>query len=216
LHLHRTAALHVYFDLDGTLTDPFEGISKSILYALERLGAPPASEDVLKGYIGPPLLDTFAELVGDESAPLGLAYYRERFGDIGWRENVPYPGIEDVLASVRDAGATLYVATSKPTVFAEKIVSHFGLAEYFDDVHGSELDGTRVNKTELLAYYLAQNGSDKAVMIGDRKHDVIGGLDNDMVVIGVTYGYGSERELREAGACRIAARPVEIVDYISF
>jgi len=132
---------HLYFDLDGTLTDPFEGISKSIVYALDRLGEAPPAEDVLRQCIGPPLLASFDSLVGETRARDALTFYRERFGDVGWQENSPYDGIRELLQGMDDSGRTLYVATSKPTVYAERIVSHFDLREFFDGVFGSEQPG---------------------------------------------------------------------------
>jgi phosphoglycolate phosphatase len=200
----------IYFDLDGTLTDPFEGISKSIAYALQRLGEPEPGDEVLRKCIGPPLLASFETLVGEERAPDALTFYRERFGDVGWQENIPYPGIHDVLQELRDAGHTLYVATSKPGVFAEKILMHFELDKYFAGVFGSELDGRRSNKVELLEHALAVNASVAAVMVGDREHDVIGALRNNMHIIAVTYGYGTEEELRNAGAEQIASSPADL------
>lgn len=200
----------IYFDLDGTLTDPFEGISKSIVFALQRLGEPEPDHDVLRSCIGPPLLASFESLVGEDRARDALTFYRERFGDVGWQENVPYPGIRDVLQELRDAGRTLYVATSKPGVFAEKILAHFELDKYFAGVFGSELDGRRSNKIELLEHALAVNASDAAVMVGDREHDVIGALRNNMHIIAVTYGYGTEEELRNAGAEQIASSPADL------
>jgi len=198
---------HLYFDLDGTLTDPFEGISKSIVYALDRLGEAPPAEDVLRQCIGPPLLASFDSLVGEARSRDALTFYRERFGDVGWQENSPYDGIRELLQGMDDSGRTLYVATSKPTVYAERIVSHFDLREFFDGVFGSELDGRRTNKVELLAYALSANASGDAIMIGDREHDVIGAIRNNMHIIGVSYGYGTEEELRSAGAEQIASSP---------
>ena len=198
---------HLYFDLDGTLTDPFEGISKSIVYALDRLGEAPPAEDVLRHCIEPPLLASFDSLVGEARSRDALTFYRERFGDVGWQENSPYDGIRELLQGMDDSGRTLYVATSKPTVYAERIVSHFDLREFFDGVFGSELDGRRTNKVELLAYALSANASGDAIMIGDREHDVIGAIRNNMHIIGVSYGYGTEEELRSAGAEQIASSP---------
>ena len=198
---------HLYFDLDGTLTDPFEGISKSIVYALDRLGEAPPAEDVLRQCIGPPLAASFDSLVGEARSRDALTFYRERFGDVGWQENSPYDGIRELLQGMDDSGRTLYVATSKPTVYAERIVSHFDLREFFDGVFGSELDGRRTNKVELLAYALSANASGDAIMIGDREHDVIGAIRNNMHIIGVSYGYGTEEELRSAGAEQVASSP---------
>ncbi len=201
----------VFFDLDGTLTDPFEGISRSICYALESLAAEVPDDEALRRFVGPPLLDTFRELVGDELANHALTLYRERFGLEGWLENRPYDRIDETLDVIRSSGRRLFVATSKPTVYAQKIVEHFNLARYFDGVYGSELDGTRNDKTELLAWAIARVGpAAGAVMVGDRSHDITAGLNNKLGVIGVSYGFGSVGELRSAGAEKIAERPSDI------
>jgi phosphoglycolate phosphatase len=196
--------MHIYFDLDGTLTDPYEGISKSIVYALERLGAVAPDEAALRKTIGPPLQLTFAGLVGPQRAERAIELYRERFADVGWRENVPYAGIHEALETLASAGHALFVATTKPHVYAQRIVAHFGLAPYFTAVFGSELDGTRVDKGELLAWALPQHSSgERSVMIGDREHDMIGAARNGIEAIGVAYGYGSVDELEAAGASRV-------------
>jgi phosphoglycolate phosphatase len=202
---------YVYIDLDGTLTDPFEGISNCIGYALERLGQARPADDALRRFIGPPLLATFEELLGRELAPRALGYYRERFGDIGWRENAVYPGIPAALSTITDAGHRCFVATTKPHVFARRIVEHFELAAYFTEVYGSELDGTRTDKTELLRF--AQRGLSEpkeSVMIGDRHYDVVGARNNGFRAIGVTWGYGTADELRGAGADCLAASPEQL------
>jgi phosphoglycolate phosphatase len=206
---------HVYFDLDGTLTDPFEGITKCILYAVEKLGFPKPSDEFLHSCIGPPLYDTFPELVGEELTLKAVDLYRERFNEIGWRENVPYGGIHDALAAVADSGCTLFVATSKPHVAAKKIVEHFSMGHFFKEVYGCELDGTRANKSELLSYALDKNPvATTRMMIGDRKHDLIGAIANGIRPIGVSYGYGSTEELNAAGATAIAATPGDLPDII--
>ena len=202
---------HVYFDLDGTLTDPYEGITKCILYALERLGYPPPSDEFLYGCIGPPLYDTFPQLVGNELTLAAIDLYRERFNDVGWQENVLYDGILEALDEIRADDITLFVATSTPHAQAKRIVKHFGMADFFESVYGCELDGTRSKKTELLQYAIAQNpGSVSRTMIGDRKHDLIGAVSNGMQPIGVAYGYGSAEELKAAGATAIATMPRDL------
>ena len=201
----------IYIDLDGTLTDPYEGITKCICYALERMDFPLPGDAELRTFIGPPLMDTFTPLVGAELAPRALEHYRERFGDIGWLENIPYDGIHDALAALIGAGHRCFVATTKPHVFARRIVEHFEMAQYFSDVYGSELDGTRTDKTELLEYAQAgRSVSREAIMIGDRHHDIIGAVNNGLRAIGVTYGYGSAEELTGAGAESLAASPREL------
>lgn len=195
----------IFFDLDGTLTDPRTGIVRSIQYALNRLGLEPRSDEDLLWCIGPPLLDSFGTLVGEDLAPAALEHYRERFADVGWLENEPYAGIADALDELSSNGANLFVATSKPFVFAEKIVAYFKLDRYFSRVFGSELDGTRSNKGDLLRYALSEVGvSSQSVMVGDREHDILGAKENGMRAIGVTYGYGSHEELTRAGADSIA------------
>lgn len=199
---------HIYFDLDGTLTDPYEGITKCILYALDELGFAHPSDEYLHSCIGPPLYDTFPEMVGKKLTLKAIDLYRERFVDVGWQENEPYEGILDALETISAAGHTLFVATSKPHVHARRIVQHFGMGQYIKQVYGCELDGTRSNKTELLKYATDENpGAERRMMIGDRKHDLIGAIANGMRPIGVSYGYGSIDELSGAGAVDIASTP---------
>ncbi len=202
---------HVYFDLDGTLTNPYEGITKCILYALDELGFPHPDNDYLYGCIGPPLWDTFPELVGDTLTRKAVDLYRERFVDVGWKENRPYEGIHDALEAVASAGHTLFVATAKPHMHAARIIEHFGMGEFIHNVYGSELDGTRATKTELLEFALGRNpGASRHVMVGDRKHDLIGAIANDMTPVGVAWGYGSVDELDDAGATAIATCPADL------
>ena len=209
----------IYFDLDGTLTNPKPGITRSIQYALQKLDHPTMpTEDELTWCIGPPLRASFVRLLGAEtSADLAVSYYRERFSDIGLYENGVYDGIGDVLTSLRTSGHRLFVATSKPHVFAERIIDHFGLRNHFERVFGSELDGTRVDKSHLLEYALKEALVDpaKTLMIGDRSHDMIGAKNNGMKGIGVLYGYGSRDELLQAGAQHVCATPGAILGCIS-
>lgn len=207
-HRFRT----VVFDLDGTLTDPKIGITTSIQYALGKLGrAVPAADD-LTWCIGPPLIDTFARMVGPADAPRGLAFYRERYAVIGLYENAVFEGIPETLRAVAGEGVRLLVATSKPYVYARRILEHFALAVHFEAIDGSELDGRRTDKRDLLAWQLAERGIDpaQAVMIGDREHDAIGARHNAMTALGVLYGYGSAEELKAAGAHALCATPAEI------
>lgn len=202
---------YVYIDLDGTLTDPFEGISNCIAYALEKLGYSRPADADMRRFIGPPLLGTFEELLGRDLAPRALAYYRERFGDVGWRENAVYPGIPEALAAMTAAGHECFVATSKPQVFARRIVRHFDLSGYLTDVYGSELDGTRSDKTELLRFARRDRTAGRdSVMIGDRHHDVVGALNNGLRAIGVTWGYGTADELLGAGSDCLAGSPEQL------
>ena len=207
---------HIYFDLDGTLTDPYEGITRCILYALDKLGFPHPSDDYLYSCIGPPLWDTFPELVGEELTKKAVALYRERFVDVGWKENRPYEGIHGALEQVASAGHTVLVATAKPHMHAARIIEHFGMGDYIHNVYGSELDGTRATKTDLLKFAVEKNpGAAQRIMIGDRKHDLAGAIANDIEPIGVAWGYGSIEELENAGASAIAHTPAELVDIVA-
>ena len=207
------AASTVLFDLDGTLTDPKEGITKSIQYALHALGRPvPPMEDLL-WTIGPPLRWNFVQLLGSEDfADEGVRLYRERFGKVGLFENAVIPGIPDLLDRLVAEGRRLFVATSKPHVYATRIVERFGLADRFLHVYGSELDGTNADKRDLLRMIMRREGLDPArtVMIGDREHDVIGARTSGIATIGVRWGYGSDEELFEAGAAVLVDSPEEI------
>jgi phosphoglycolate phosphatase len=203
------------FDLDGTLTDPREGITRSIAYALERLGrvAPPLAQ--LEFAIGPPLRASLAQLLGTESREVveqALALYRERFADVGLFENAPYEGIGDALGALAASGATLVVATSKPTVYARRIVEHFSLHTHFADVHGCELDGTRENKRDLIAHILPPPGFDaaRAVMIGDRGVDMLAARHHGLAAVGALWGFGSRDELLEAGAQSLCESPRDL------
>src|ERR1700742_3093790 len=208
---------NIYFDLDGTPPAPKPGITRSIQYALKKLDRPVPSEDELTWCIGPPLRASFVTLLGDDSmADRGLALYRERFADIGLYENAVYPDIDEVLTALARPGRRLFVATSKPAVYAKRIVAHFNLARHFEAVFGSELDGTRVHKDELLAYAIdvARTDPARSIMIGDRSHDIVGAKKNGMNAIGVAYGYGSPEELIEAGASHVCATPRALLDHI--
>ncbi len=206
----------IYFDLDGTLTNPKPGITRSIQYALERLNVAVPDEDDLTWCIGPPLHASLKKLTGtDELADRALLLYRERFADVGLFENEAYAGITDTLTTIAATGQRMFVATSKPAVYATRIVDHFGLKPYFERVFGSELDGTRVDKRDLLRYALDEARVDPAgsIMIGDRSHDVVGARTNGMTAIGVLYGYGSEAELRDAGAHHICAAHPDLLGH---
>ena len=207
----------IFFDLDGTLTDPKPGITRSIQYALQRLDHPTIpTEDELTWCIGPPLRASFVTMLGDHVADQAVVLYRERFSDVGLYENGVYDGIGDVLTHLCTAGHRLFVATSKPHVFAERIIDHFGLRHHFERVFGSELDGTRVDKSHLLEYALREVSVDpaKTLMIGDRSHDMVGAKNNGMKGIGVLYGYGSREELLQAGAQHVCSSPAEILHCI--
>lgn len=199
----------ILFDLDGTLTDPKVGITRSVAYALAQEGITVADLDSLCPFIGPPLKDSFMNYYhfNEKQALLAIKNYRVYFVKQGMLENEVYPGIKMLLKTLCNQGKTLYVATSKPAVYAKEILEHFELAPYFKAIYGSELDGTRSKKGDVIQYAITQEqlAISDCVMVGDRKHDILGAHENQMEAIGVLYGYGDEQELREAGAERIIA-----------
>jgi phosphoglycolate phosphatase len=200
------------FDLDGTLTDPREGITRSIAYALERMGVAPPPLDELVFAIGPPLRASLATLLGTDSPQAverAIGLYRERFAEVGLFENRPYDDIAQTLEALRSRGMRLLVATSKPTVYARRIVERFALAAHFDEVHGCELDGTREDKRDLLAHVIPHHGLDarRTVMIGDRGSDMRAARHHGLHALGALWGYGSAGELREAGAHLLCEGP---------
>ena len=200
----------IFFDLDGTLTNPRVGITNCIQSALRRLGREVPPTDDLLWCIGPPLLESFAILTSEAEAQQALVYYRDRFADVGWRENEVYDGVPAMLQTCRDLGVPMNVATSKPHIYANQILEFFGLREYFANVYGAELDGTRSNKTQLLAYALHRDACDSGIMVGDRLHDMSAGVSCGLTTIAVTYGFGSREELVTAGALFLADTPNEV------
>jgi len=210
---------NVLVDLDGTLTDPFEGIAGCIRHAMRCMELSEPQEDELRGAIGPPLRPSFARLLAqhgaEERVEEAIRFYRERFSTVGLLENRVYPGVPEMLGELNNARCRLFVATSKPTVFAQRIVDHFGLAEYFAGLYGSELDGRLDNKAELIRFVLEQEGiaAHDAAMIGDRNHDVVGAKANGVCAIGVTWGFGSSEEL-EAADVRCDS-PREVVRFLA-
>jgi phosphoglycolate phosphatase len=208
--------MHLFFDLDGTLTDSRPGILKSMRHALETLGLPVPADEALIHFIGPPTQDAFRELLSSSDPELNaraIAVYRERFVRLGMFENSVYPGVVAGLTALREAGFPLLVVTSKPEVFANQIIDHFELRQFFGHVYGSELSGERGNKGDLIAHVLASEGlaSEKCWMIGDRLHDMRGAKLNSLRAAGVLWGYGSQDELTQAGADAIFADMPELV-----
>jgi phosphoglycolate phosphatase len=198
---------HILFDLDGTLSDPKIGITKSVQYALKKFGIVEDNLDSLECFIGPPLHFSFKEYYGmdEENIQLVITYYRERFKDKGMYENILYPEIPNLLQDLKDAGYILDVATSKPTFFAEKIVKYFNIDHFFNHIVGSNLDGSRSVKGEVIEHVLNMYDKDLSefIMIGDRKHDLIGANVMNIDSIGVTYGFGSYKELKHEKPTRI-------------
>jgi phosphoglycolate phosphatase len=207
---------NLLFDLDGTLTDPREGIVGSLRYALGELGVPAPSDDELSRWIGPPLHESFRFALGAKRAtslPRALELYRERFASVGMFENKVYPGIPEALAALGAAGWRLWVVTSKPSVFAAPILEHFALTRYFVGVYGAELSGERSDKGELIAHVLRSEGllAAQTAMIGDRKHDIVGARRNGVRALGVLWGYGTRDELAGAGADGVYENVADLV-----
>ena len=210
---------NVLFDLDGTLTEPSEGIIACFRYALDRLSRPCPPPEELARYIGPPIRPTFAEILRSEDAYLieeAVTAYRERFASTGIYENRVYDGVPEMLANLRSVGFKLYVATSKPQPYAEEVLRHFSLDSYFDDVQGNELGGRLDDKAELVRELLSRRGlrTDSSVMVGDRWHDIRAARENGLRSVGVTYGYGTKVELKNAKADHIIGSPDAIEELI--
>lgn len=209
---------YVLFDLDGTLTEPYEGISKSILYALDYYGIAHPSESVLRSCIGPPLYGSFQTLFGMsvEQSYEAVDKFRERYHELGWQENALLEGAEECLRALKSAGKILAVATGKPTVFAKKILEKFGVLSLFSAVVGSELDGTMTKKEEEIeeAMRLIGATAEECVMVGDRKFDVLGARLCGMDCVGLHMGYAEEGELEEAGAIAVFDRFAPLKEYL--
>lgn len=209
--------LTLLFDLDGTLTDSGEGIVNSVAYALEKFGIRVEDKTELYKFVGPPLVESLAEFYSftPEAANEAVGYYREYFQEKGIFENRVYEGMEEILKKLKAAGKRLVLATSKPEEYAVRILEHFHLAQYFDLIAGASMDGSRIRKADVIAYALKKCGlkdPSQAVMIGDRKYDVLGAAANGLETIGVLYGYGSREELLEAGAVQIIERVEDLAE----
>lgn len=213
---------YILFDLDGTISDPKVGICTSVQHALEKMGINPPPIDELTPFIGPPLRDSFKQYFGikDEEMETCISYYRERFSTVGLFENELYPGIENMLKTLHDSGKRLAIASSKPRVFVIKIMEYFHIDQYFDVMMGSELNGTRESKSEVIdeCFRLLFNGDtpdlSKCVMVGDRKYDIEGAKAMHIPNIAVSYGYGSKEELTASGADEIADTVEELLELL--
>lgn len=212
-------AAYVLLDLDGTLTDPAPGFVGCIRYALNTLGIAAPSDEHITSHIGPPLEETLTQLLGPKAAdalPEAIRLYRERYSSVGLYENSVYAGVVPALESMVASGQRLYLATSKPQVFAAQILDHFDLTRLFSGVYGCQLDGTYADKRDLLAFLFQQEevAPQNAVMVGDRLHDIRAAQSNNTQSLGVLWGYGSEAELRAAKADAIISSPAHLAQAV--
>ncbi len=211
---------NILIDLDGTLTDPKVGITTSARYGLEKVGHPISEDTNIDWIIGPPLKASLAKILNvdadDTLAEQALMAYRERFAVTGLYENHVFEDVAETLAELKRRGYRLFLATAKPTVYAKQILEHFNLAQYFTEIYGSELNGDRTNKGELIQYILAQQGiqADQCIMVGDREHDIFGARHNGIESIAVKYGYGSEIELQQAQPQYTIENFSHLLDYL--
>ncbi|KGT47942.1 MULTISPECIES: HAD family hydrolase [Acinetobacter] len=195
---------NILIDLDGTLTDPKVGITTSVRYGLEKIGHPISPDTNIDWIIGPPLKASLAKILNVDNnhvlAEQALEAYRERFAVKGLYENKVFPNVAETLTELNQRGYQLFLATAKPTIYARQILEHFGLDQYFKGIYGSELNGERTNKGDLIEYILQQEQLDPAtcIMVGDREHDIFGARRNGIDTIAVTYGYGSAEEFAQA------------------
>ncbi|WP_354001792.1 HAD family hydrolase [Clostridium neonatale] len=213
---------YILFDLDGTITDSGEGITKAVQYALKHFGINVEDINELKKFVGPPLRDSYMKFYNfdEEKATEGIKVFREYYEEKGMFENSLYDGIVDVLKALKKSGKELIVATSKPEVHAKKILEHFNVDKYFTIIAGADFEETRVKKGDVIKYALDNlrntlNDNEvlnlsQVIMIGDREHDIIGAKENDIKAIGVLYGYGDVVELTQARALKIVSSPEEL------
>ena len=207
---------YILFDLDGTLTNSELGITKSVQHALKKFGIEVEDRTVLRPFIGPPLGESFQVYYGmsKEESERAIEYYRERFSVKGLYENEVYEGVEKLLQDLKESGKKLILATSKPEKFTMLILEHFDLLKYFDFVAGATMDGSRGEKADVIRYALEISGikdKSEAIMVGDRKFDILGAKENGLASIGVLYGFADREELTEAGADYIVEKAEDIV-----
>lgn len=212
---------YIFFDLDGTLTDPREGITKSVQHALSRMGIEEPDLKKLEPFIGPPLLDSFMEFYGfsKEQARKAVEYYREYFHVTGLYQNELLEGVPQMLRHLREAGKVLAVASSKPEPFVRTIMEHFHIDQYFDYICGSTLDETRINKEEVIEELLRrmelpEEEKKKILMVGDRRHDVEGAAVFGIPCLGISMGFAGEGELNRAGAVAIVDDMEELEEFV--
>ncbi len=209
---------YILFDLDGTLTNPKEGITKCVQYALRHFGIERQCDELIE-FIGPPLKEQFMKYasLSEEEGKLAVKIYRERFAPIGIFENEIYEGIVPMLQALKKQGKVMAIATSKPSVFAQQIADKYGISPYIDGLFGSELDGRNTDKALVIENAMKALGADiqNTIMVGDREHDAIGAQKNGIECIGVTYGYAREGELQKSAACALASSPEALLEILS-
>ncbi len=209
----------ILFDLDGTLTESGEGITKSVQYALEKLGKPEPDREKLRVFVGPPLLEQFMKYadLDEETARQAVTFYRERYSVTGIFENRPYDGIKEVLETLENKGYILAVSSSKPEYFVEKVLDHFDMTKYFKVVVGSEMNGGRTKKADVIEETLRrlhmENHRDQVIMVGDKEHDVFGAKQAGVSCVAVSYGYGTMEELVNAEPLQIVNSPAQLLDF---
>lgn len=205
---------NVLLDLDGTLTDSERGIIGSMRYALQAMGRASPDDAALRRLIGPPTFETFATLLGDDLGAIDecVHLYRVHYGELGLFQGDLYPGVVDMLGALGQLGCRLFLATSKPLVYARRILDHYALTSCFAGVYGAELDGTRADKAELIRHLLITEQLDPAqcLMVGDRKHDILGARANRVVVCCARWGYGEDDEIRAAAPDHECATPIAL------
>ena len=207
----------ILFDLDGTLTDSGEGIINCAAMALEYFGLPVPSREEMRVFVGPPLDQTFIKFgVPSEKAQEAIEVFRSRYRTVGKFENFPYPGIRKALQTLKEQGHRLFVATSKPEVLANEVLGHFALAEFFEQIAGATLDGSRSHKADVITYLLSLTGEvGQTIMVGDTAFDVIGAAAHGIPTIGVAWGYGEVADMENAGAAHIVYTMEELVDALN-
>ncbi|MDC7286398.1 HAD-IA family hydrolase [Blautia schinkii] len=211
----------ILFDLDGTLTESGEGITKSVQYALEKLGRPEPDLNKLMVFVGPPLMEQFMLYAGldEETARQAVTFYRERYSVTGLYENKPYPGVENMLQELRQKGYILAVSSSKPEHFVNKVLDYFNLTHYFDEIVGSEMNGSRTKKSDVIEETLRrlnmQNHRDQVLMVGDKEHDVFGAREAGLECVAVSYGYGTREELEGSKPLKIVGSAEELLDFFA-
>lgn len=210
---------YILFDLDGTLTDSGEGIIKAVQYSLKYFDIEVEDLNDLRKFVGPPLRDSYKNFYDfdDEKAEIGISKFREYYIEKGIYENKVYDGVEEMLKTLKDNGKNLIIATSKPEVHAKIVLDHFELTKYFDFICGADLEETRVKKSDVIKYAIETaeiKDLSKAIMIGDREHDIIGARENGLKCIGVLYGYGDVVELTQARADFIAKKTTDILNIL--